>query len=128
LAVVANFHAYKFEDFELATIFHIYALKTAIRMFPHNKKLPEQLNQVFCELRKEYDDEFDHIAVRLANTVLMVGEINVSYLNFFNKNGVKELVRMYYDYVIILELNGYKSVISQSRECSSQFLSSIVQM
>lgn len=110
----SRFHAGRFEDFELASIFHIFALQLAIRIFPQHTDLKFHLNELFSELQKQYDDNFDDCALRLANIVLMVGEINVSFIFELIKRilNVQELVQIYSNYITVLELHGYKPVFS----------------
>lgn len=44
-----RFHSIKPEDFELAAIFHIYAMQLAIRLFPENRNMKMHLNDLFKE-------------------------------------------------------------------------------
>lgn len=50
LKVASNFHAGKFEDFEFAAIFHIYAMQLAVRLYPENQNLKHHLNDLFKEV------------------------------------------------------------------------------
>jgi hypothetical protein len=108
-----NYHNAKlFYTHNFSAIFHIYAMQLAIRLFPENKNLRNHLDELFVELRQQYDESFDDCALRMASVVLMVGELN-------------EIVSVYRNYVTMLELNGYKSVFSQEYGTSVELVNGL---
>jgi hypothetical protein len=62
---------------ELASIQFLFLLKTAIRLHPHPEKYQKMLNQFFRSLSKHIEENYENVAVRIANVVLAMQELQV---------------------------------------------------
>lgn len=58
-------------------MFHIYALKTAAKLFPQNEQFNDAVNDLFGHLKREYEKNFDDIALRMGNMILALSMLEV---------------------------------------------------
>jgi hypothetical protein len=64
---------------EHATLFHVLALRTAAKMSPQNSMLQDAFSDMITHMRRHYEKNFDDLAVRLGNLILMVELIEVCF-------------------------------------------------
>lgn len=70
-------------------MFQVLALQSASKLFPeHSAKFRETINELFLHLRRYYSKNFDCVAVKMGNLIIMLELIAVSYIhkNFCSKN------------------------------------------
>ena len=72
----------------------------ATRIFPDNQKLRCYMNVLFETMRRHYEENFDDVAVRLGNLILLTNETEMVTAAF------EELV-------VALNANGYQPVLTQ---------------
>ncbi|KAI6204646.1 hypothetical protein M3Y94_00700200 [Aphelenchoides besseyi] len=107
LEMASRLHSLHFEDFEHSAIFHIFALQLTSKILKNNSSVRSQLSDVFEQLRDYYTANFNDVAVRLGNVVLILSEM-------------ERLVTAFKDYAMILELNGHVPVVARTLGCSAQ--------
>lgn len=78
LESAARFHRIRIDEFEQATLFHIFALKTAARLFPKHECLKPELNKLFRELKQHYLQNYDDVAVKMGGLILVLDNFSVS--------------------------------------------------
>ncbi|CAD5213934.1 unnamed protein product [Bursaphelenchus xylophilus] len=114
LAAAKKLHMARLDDTELSVMLHIMAVKMAIRAFPENSQLNPHLNNVFEGLRSHYEANFDDVAVRMGNLILLINEIETVTFR------LEELV-------VCLQNNGYRSILANlihSKMLADQYRSS----
>ncbi|KAI6223855.1 hypothetical protein M3Y95_00820600 [Aphelenchoides besseyi] len=99
----ARLHQMRMDDIELVVLFQIFALNTAIRMFPHRKELRKFLGQTFDEIQHHYLRTFDDFSIRMGSIILMLSQLN-HWAEFLQ------------EYVQILYLIGYSPVLSELKD------------
>jgi amino acid permease len=72
-------HIARMNEAEWAVMFQVMSLKSAIKLFPkHSTNLQESINDLFGHLQRYYKKNFDDLALRLGNLVLMLESIEVN--------------------------------------------------
>lgn len=61
-------------------------LQQARKLFPANKNIAAQINNLFAEMNKHFKENYADTSVRLGNMILMLNEINVSFRLFWPIN------------------------------------------
>ncbi|KAI6196115.1 hypothetical protein M3Y94_01070600 [Aphelenchoides besseyi] len=85
-------HSARLDEDEVASMFQLIAYKG-------DESIRNEMNVLFQCLREHYDSAFDDTAVRMGNLILLTDEI-------------ESLTRQFNEFVVILQLNGYSTVLS----------------
>ncbi|KAI6195961.1 Nuclear receptor domain-containing protein [Aphelenchoides besseyi] len=96
----ARLHQMRMDDVEHSALFQIYALNTAIRMFPHHQELRRSLDQVFDQIKQHYLRNFEDVSVKMGSMILMLSQLS-HWTEFLQ------------EYVSYLYLTGYSPVLSE---------------
>ncbi|KAI6184777.1 Nuclear receptor subfamily 5 group A member 2-like protein [Aphelenchoides bicaudatus] len=100
LTVAQKLHSARLDEVEVAVMFQIIALKGAQRLFiEKDEAVRMELNQLFKCLRDYFESKFDDTSIRMGQLILLTDEI-------------ESLTRAFNEYVLILQLNGYSTVLS----------------
>ncbi|KAI6193472.1 hypothetical protein M3Y96_01021400 [Aphelenchoides besseyi] len=93
-------HSARLDEDEVASMFQLIAYKGVQRLFVEkDESIRNEMNVLFQCLREHYDSAFDDTAVRMGNLILLTDEI-------------ESLTRQFNEFVVILTLNGYTTVLS----------------
>ncbi|KAI6189168.1 Nuclear receptor domain-containing protein [Aphelenchoides besseyi] len=98
-----KFSKARLDEAEMTVICHLMALRKAQTLFPENTNIQLSINLLFENLREHYEENYEDFALRLGSLILMIQEIEYVHQNFN-------------EYVVILNLNGYDSVLDKIRE------------
>ncbi|KAI6229373.1 Nuclear receptor domain-containing protein [Aphelenchoides besseyi] len=98
-----KFSKARLDEAEMTVICHLMALRKAQTLFPENTNIQLSINLLFENLREHYEENYEDFALRLGSLILMIQEIEYVHRNFN-------------EYVVILNLNGYDSVLDKIRE------------
>jgi hypothetical protein len=102
-----KFHRARLDEAEMTVICHLMALRKASILFPDNVHIQANINALFESLREHYEENYEDVAIRMGNLILLINE--VEYVN-----------RNFNEYVVILNLNGYDTVLDKIRERQEQ--------
>lgn len=77
MSIAKTVHSAKLDKSEFAALTLLMILQQARELFPTNKKIEDQINNLFKEMSKYFKENYSDTSVRLGNLVLMLSEINV---------------------------------------------------
>ncbi|KAI6170185.1 hypothetical protein M3Y98_01213500 [Aphelenchoides besseyi] len=98
---VANqLHSTRMEENEHSAIFHVYALRTASRLFPQNRSFDGMINSIFHDLTRHFQKNYDSVPLKLGNMILMLTILERATATLS-------------DFVTLLYINGYNPVLSK---------------
>jgi len=93
-------HKSRLDDTEFAVMSQIICLKMAIRIFPDNQDLKKYMNVLFETLRQYYETNFDCVATKLGNLILLTNEIET-------------VTHIFEESIFALNNVGYQPVLTQ---------------
>ncbi|KAI6238647.1 hypothetical protein M3Y99_00669000 [Aphelenchoides fujianensis] len=99
----ARLHRLRMDDVEHACMFQIYALTTAVRLFPERRELRATLDQIFDQLQEHYLRNYEDVATRLGSIILMTSHLR-HWSDFLQ------------EYVTVLQLNGYDPILAKLKD------------
>ncbi|KAI6174572.1 Nuclear receptor subfamily 2 group E member 1 [Aphelenchoides bicaudatus] len=93
-------HKSRLDDTEFAVMSQMMCLKMASRIFPDNMDLRRYMNVLFETLRQYYENNFDCVATKLGNLILLTNEIETVTFAFEES-------------IVALNSVGYQPVLTQ---------------